>query len=98
MESSSRKNLPPSGSQQPLHVAEADEEDESVKQLNECATIYLSLQALASPIPWAFSAYKSFVSFNTNLRAQFLISLFVFRTALLSPTATGRPAKHMFKP
>ncbi|CAL4908121.1 unnamed protein product [Urochloa decumbens] len=44
MESSSRKNLPPSGSQQPLHVAEADEEDESVKQLNECATIYLSLQ------------------------------------------------------
>ncbi|CAL4893490.1 unnamed protein product [Urochloa decumbens] len=44
MESSLRKNVPPSGSQQPLHVTDADEEDESVKQLNECATIYLSLQ------------------------------------------------------
>ena len=63
MESSSNntKNVPLAVSQQPLHVTDADEEDESVKQLNECATIYLSLQALAS-------AQKSIVSFNTNLR------------------------------
>ncbi|KAG2619398.1 hypothetical protein PVAP13_3NG076910 [Panicum virgatum] len=46
MESSSNntKNVPLAVSQQPLHVTDADEEDESVKQLNECATIYLSLQ------------------------------------------------------
>jgi cytochrome c oxidase assembly factor 4 len=31
-------------SQRTLHVTDADEEDESVKQLNECATIYISLQ------------------------------------------------------
>ncbi|CAN6328303.1 unnamed protein product, partial [Urochloa humidicola] len=45
MESSSNnsRNVPLSASQQPLHVTDADEEDESVKQLNECATIYLSL-------------------------------------------------------
>ncbi|KAH7676875.1 cytochrome c oxidase assembly factor 4 protein [Dioscorea alata] len=27
-----------------LHQTEADEEDENVKQLNECSTIYLALQ------------------------------------------------------
>ncbi|RLM99541.1 hypothetical protein C2845_PM06G22330 [Panicum miliaceum] len=50
MESSSSdtRNVPLSVSQRILHVTDADEEDESVKQLNECATIYLSLQALAS--------------------------------------------------
>jgi hypothetical protein len=50
MESSSSdtRNVPLSVSQRTLHVTNADEEDESVKQLNECATIYLSLQALAS--------------------------------------------------
>ncbi|CAN6342086.1 unnamed protein product, partial [Urochloa humidicola] len=50
MESSSNnsRNVPLSASQQHLHVTDADEEDESVKQLNECATVYLSLQALAS--------------------------------------------------
>jgi cytochrome c oxidase assembly factor 4 len=46
MESSSSdtRNVPLSVSQRTLHVTDADEEDESVKQLNECATIYLSLQ------------------------------------------------------
>ncbi|PAN19605.1 hypothetical protein PAHAL_3G285500 [Panicum hallii] len=46
MESSSSdtRNVPLSVSQRTLHVTNADEEDESVKQLNECATIYLSLQ------------------------------------------------------
>ncbi|CAN6360178.1 unnamed protein product [Urochloa humidicola] len=54
MESSSNnsRNVPLSASQQHLHVTDADEEDESVKQLNECATVYLSLQALASPHLW----------------------------------------------
>ncbi|RCV17794.1 hypothetical protein SEVIR_3G254100v4 [Setaria viridis] len=42
--SSNTRNVPLSVSQRPLHVTDADEEDESVKQLNECATIYLSLQ------------------------------------------------------
>ncbi|EEC79202.1 hypothetical protein OsI_19916 [Oryza sativa Indica Group] len=28
----------------PLHVMDADEEDENVKQLSECAALYLSLQ------------------------------------------------------
>ncbi|KAF8765676.1 hypothetical protein HU200_008173 [Digitaria exilis] len=42
--SSTTRNVPPSVAQRPLHVTDADEEDESVKQLNECATIYLSLQ------------------------------------------------------
>ncbi|KAF0926405.1 hypothetical protein E2562_024127 [Oryza meyeriana var. granulata] len=41
---------------------DADEEDENVKQLSECASLYLSLQAL---------------------------------TASPSPTATGKPAKHV---
>nr|ACG30394.1 hypothetical protein [Zea mays] len=46
MESSSSNgsNVPLPASQHPLHVTDADEEDKSVKQLNECATIYLSLQ------------------------------------------------------
>ncbi|CAN6355237.1 unnamed protein product [Urochloa humidicola] len=46
MESSSNnsRNVPLSASQQHLHVTDADEEDESVKQLNKCATVYLSLQ------------------------------------------------------
>ncbi|PUZ66056.1 hypothetical protein GQ55_3G276200 [Panicum hallii var. hallii] len=46
MESSSSdtRNVPLSVSQRTLHVTDADEEDESVKQLNECATIYISLQ------------------------------------------------------
>ncbi|KAH7858696.1 hypothetical protein Vadar_026849 [Vaccinium darrowii] len=30
--------------QPPLHQSNADEEDESVKQLNECSSLYLSLQ------------------------------------------------------
>ncbi|OEL27737.1 hypothetical protein BAE44_0011244 [Dichanthelium oligosanthes] len=47
--SSNSRNVPLPVSQRPLHVTDADEEDESVKQLNECATIYLALQALASP-------------------------------------------------
>ncbi|XP_058201110.1 uncharacterized protein LOC131315899 [Rhododendron vialii] len=34
---------PPSG-QPPLHQSDADEEDDSVKQLNECSSVYLSLQ------------------------------------------------------
>lgn len=52
MESSSSNgsNVPLPASQHPLHVTDADEEDKSVKQLNECATIYLSLQVL-SPFP-----------------------------------------------
>ncbi|XP_066363109.1 uncharacterized protein [Miscanthus floridulus] len=46
MESSSSNgsNVPLPASQHPLHATDADEEDESVKQLNECATVYLSLQ------------------------------------------------------
>uniref|UniRef100_A0A0D3G7G6 Uncharacterized protein n=1 Tax=Oryza barthii TaxID=65489 RepID=A0A0D3G7G6_9ORYZ len=40
----------------PLHVMDADEEDENVKQLSECAALYLSLQApilsrSLSPLP-----------------------------------------------
>jgi len=46
--SSNTRNVPLFVSQRPLHVTDADEEDESVKQLNDCATINLSLQALAS--------------------------------------------------
>ncbi|KAG2627674.1 hypothetical protein PVAP13_3KG261400 [Panicum virgatum] len=42
--SSNTRNVPLLMSKRPLHVTDADEEDESVKQLNECATIYLSLQ------------------------------------------------------
>ncbi|KAI8566151.1 hypothetical protein RHMOL_Rhmol02G0017400 [Rhododendron molle] len=30
--------------QPPLHQSDADEEDDSVKQLNECSSVYLSLQ------------------------------------------------------
>ncbi|PKA54851.1 hypothetical protein AXF42_Ash000686 [Apostasia shenzhenica] len=38
-------NAPPSPSPRPaLHQMEADEEDENVKQLNECSTLYLALQ------------------------------------------------------
>jgi len=49
MESSSSNgsNVPLPASQHPLHATDADEEDESVKQLNECATVYLSLQVLS---------------------------------------------------
>ncbi|KAL6609993.1 hypothetical protein ACP70R_034399 [Stipagrostis hirtigluma subsp. patula] len=42
--SGNTSNTTPPASQRPLHVTDADEEDESVKQLNECATVYLSLQ------------------------------------------------------
>ncbi|CAN1854166.1 hypothetical protein LINPERHAP1_LOCUS41251 [Linum perenne] len=34
----------PSPPPPPLHQSDADEEDESVKQLRECSSIYLSLQ------------------------------------------------------
>jgi cytochrome c oxidase assembly factor 4 len=58
--SSSRNtsDMSPPVSQNPLHVSDVDEEDESVKQLNECAAIYLSLQAL--PVP-GFSRRASFL-------------------------------------
>ncbi|EES19500.1 hypothetical protein BDA96_09G138800 [Sorghum bicolor] len=42
--SSNASNVPLPASQRPLHATDADEEDDSVKQLNECATVYLSLQ------------------------------------------------------
>ncbi|KAF7837191.1 Cytochrome c oxidase assembly factor like [Senna tora] len=29
---------------QPLHQSDADEEDENVKQLDECSSLYLSMQ------------------------------------------------------
>uniref|UniRef100_A0A452Z2R9 CHCH domain-containing protein n=1 Tax=Aegilops tauschii subsp. strangulata TaxID=200361 RepID=A0A452Z2R9_AEGTS len=35
---------PPPAPPGPLHAMDADEDDESVKQLNECAALYLSLQ------------------------------------------------------
>ncbi|XP_037470201.1 uncharacterized protein LOC119343181 [Triticum dicoccoides] len=35
---------PPAVPPAPLHAMDADEDDESVKQLNECAALYLSLQ------------------------------------------------------
>ncbi|XP_052188401.1 uncharacterized protein LOC127798822 [Diospyros lotus] len=37
---------PDAGPQPPpaVHQSDADEEDESVRQLNECASLYLSLQ------------------------------------------------------
>ncbi|KAE8772186.1 hypothetical protein D1007_55841 [Hordeum vulgare] len=35
---------PPPAPPAPLHVMDADEDDENVKQLNECAALYLSLQ------------------------------------------------------
>ncbi|OEL24014.1 hypothetical protein BAE44_0014967, partial [Dichanthelium oligosanthes] len=60
-------------SQRPLHVTDADEEDESVKQLNECATIYLTLQdcLVESNRNWkACQARKS-----SNLAAQNFSSL-----------------------
>ncbi|GJN14249.1 hypothetical protein PR202_gb01047 [Eleusine coracana subsp. coracana] len=61
MASSSKSNsdVRPPVSQHPLHVSDTDEEDENVKQLNECAAIYLSLQALAFPRPWIFSMHAS---------------------------------------
>ncbi|KAM7467020.1 hypothetical protein LguiB_014582 [Lonicera macranthoides] len=31
-------------SRTPLHQSDADEEDENVKQLNDCSSLYLSLQ------------------------------------------------------
>ncbi|KAI8566152.1 hypothetical protein RHMOL_Rhmol02G0017400 [Rhododendron molle] len=37
--------------QPPLHQSDADEEDDSVKQLNECSSVYLSLQGQQPPSP-----------------------------------------------
>lgn len=38
--------------QQPaLHQSDADDDDENVKQLNECSYLYLSLQVILSQIP-----------------------------------------------
>ncbi|KAK9086643.1 hypothetical protein Syun_029037 [Stephania yunnanensis] len=34
----------PSDPPKPLHEDDADEEDDNVKQLNECSSLYLSLQ------------------------------------------------------
>ncbi|KAK9146777.1 hypothetical protein Sjap_006680 [Stephania japonica] len=34
----------PSDPPKPIHEDDADEEDDSVKQLNECSSLYLSLQ------------------------------------------------------
>jgi hypothetical protein len=67
--SSNASNVPLPASQRPLHATDADEEDDSVKQLNECATVYLSLQVLSllSSLQ-GLSKHKSLVSFNTNLR------------------------------
>jgi len=32
--------------QQPLHQSDADEDDDNVKQLKQCSSLYLSLQVL----------------------------------------------------
>ncbi|KAA8548548.1 hypothetical protein F0562_000185 [Nyssa sinensis] len=39
-----QSQLPPPQQPPPLHQSDADEEDENVKQLNECSSLYLSLQ------------------------------------------------------
>ncbi|PKU78237.1 cytochrome c oxidase assembly factor 4 homolog, mitochondrial [Dendrobium catenatum] len=48
MATSKQINVPPTSAnpRQPLphHLTEADEEDENVKQLNECSNLYLALQ------------------------------------------------------
>lgn len=39
----------PQAQQQPaLHQSDADDDDENVKQLNECSSLYLSLQVIQS--------------------------------------------------
>ncbi|KAJ1262826.1 hypothetical protein BS78_09G139600 [Paspalum vaginatum] len=42
--SSNSSDVPLPATLHPLHVTDTDEEDENVKQLKECAGIYLSLQ------------------------------------------------------
>ncbi|KAL2927276.1 Cytochrome c oxidase assembly factor 4-like protein mitochondrial [Bienertia sinuspersici] len=37
-------SLPSQEQPQPVHQSDADEEDESVKQLGDCSSLYLSLQ------------------------------------------------------
>jgi hypothetical protein len=77
---------------------DAEEDDENVKQLNECAALYLSLQV--PPSPRAFSPrsrfvlllFKSLICSTTSLDST--LPLFC-RTASSSPTATGKHAKHV---
>ncbi|XP_065863488.1 uncharacterized protein [Euphorbia lathyris] len=38
------QSLPANDHQSPLHQSDADEDDENVKQLRECSSLYLSLQ------------------------------------------------------
>ncbi|RWW05019.1 hypothetical protein BHE74_00038224 [Ensete ventricosum] len=52
--------LPPAASSPPpLHAVDADEEDDNVKQLKECATLYLSLQANTSFLPSFLPSFAS---------------------------------------
>jgi hypothetical protein len=98
MESSSSNgsNVPLPASQRPLHATDADE-DESVKQLNECATIYLSLHALS-----LFPRYRAFPSTSHLFPSIPILGLsdldliiIVCRTASSSQTTTRRSAKHV---
>ena len=93
MESSSSNgsNVPLPASQHPLHATDADEEDESVKQLNECATVYLSLQVLSL----LSRQVTHFLQYQSQASQVWILSLFVCRTASSSQTATGRSAKHV---
>jgi hypothetical protein len=82
----------------PLHVMDAEEDDENVKQLNECAALYLSLQArpftphVLSPFLICSAARKSHICSITSPDSTVPLSC---RTASSSPTATGKPAKHV---
>ncbi|THU53701.1 hypothetical protein C4D60_Mb10t17240 [Musa balbisiana] len=52
--------VPPAASSPPaLHAMDADEEDDNVKQLKECATLYLSLQANTSFLPSFLASFAS---------------------------------------
>ncbi|URE45800.1 hypothetical protein MUK42_14955 [Musa troglodytarum] len=43
-DSGAAQRPPAASSPPPFHAMDADEEDDNVKQLKECATLYLSLQ------------------------------------------------------
>ncbi|XP_009420980.1 uncharacterized protein LOC104000621 isoform X3 [Musa acuminata AAA Group] len=54
--------LPPAASSPPpLHAMDADEEDDNVKQLKECATLYLSLQECLAETNRNWKSCQSYV-------------------------------------
>lgn len=88
--------LQPSPQQAALHQDDASDDDENVKQLNECSALYLSLQVNKTSFSLFFfwDPSKTLVKhFFLRLTAIFIIYIYTCRIVLLTATEIGSLAK-----